>query len=327
MELRLFHVSIPLRRVFEIAGQRVHKRDVVLVGLTDTKFTGWGEAAPFPGQDEPIDDVFASAGGQAPTPTLAAAIDEANADLAARKFRRPLVEMSVSQPPSVAIGLDQPVDTVDEAVAGGVLRFKVKIAPGRIDHIKEIRARHPDIVIGVDGNASFTAAQIDQLGALADCNISYAEELFDDWNKPGARTFGDRTGIPLFADESLRSLEDARVLLLNEAVSGLTLKPGRLGWEGAQMAARLAENGGKLWRASGLLETGIGRAFTNALASQPEAFVSDISPATQFLVEDVISSETSGSGLGVVPDMTIVERYLVNSVEMNLSGWEDQDLG
>ena len=93
------------------------------------------------------------------------------------------------------------------------------------------------------------------------------------------------------------------------------------------MAARLAENGGKLWRASGLLETGIGRGFTNALASQPEAFVSDISPATQFLVEDVISSETSGSGLGVVPDMTIVERYLVNSVEMNLSGWEDQDLG
>jgi L-alanine-DL-glutamate epimerase-like enolase superfamily enzyme len=102
---------------------------------------------------------------------------------------------------------------------------------------------------------------------------------------------------------------DAEALLSLEHVDGVVIKPGRLGWTGAIAVRDRANAAGKLWRASGLLETGIGRAYADILAACPDAFVSDVAPADWFLETDVTTSRyvnaqitvPSAPGLGVTP--------------------------
>ena len=57
----IFHLEIPLRRPFTTAGGSVGVRSVALVRLGASAPFGWGEAAPYPGQDESIDAVLDAA--------------------------------------------------------------------------------------------------------------------------------------------------------------------------------------------------------------------------------------------------------------------------
>jgi L-alanine-DL-glutamate epimerase-like enolase superfamily enzyme len=79
-----FGVSIPLRAPFRTAGVSITHRSVLLVRAERDGHHGWGEAAPFPGQDESMEELVVSAQRGIPTPTLLAAIDEALTDLDAR---------------------------------------------------------------------------------------------------------------------------------------------------------------------------------------------------------------------------------------------------
>ena len=105
----------------------------------------------------------------------------------------------------------------------------------------------------------------------------------------------------------------------------MTIKPGRLGWTGALQAIDTAHSLGKLWRASGLLETGIGRSFTNHLAVREDAFTSDVAPASWFFEDDVVHSAdvsgdavtiVDGAGIGIAPDPGMLERYRVATYEL-----------
>jgi len=245
------------------------------------------------------------------TPTLAAALGEAMADLAARRTGEPLSSPSEpTLPTCVAVGIDDTPDRVDALVRLGITRFKIKVAPGAIDHVRIVRERHPGIVIGVDGNGSFGDLDRYDLGIFHEAGLAFAEELFIDWVSGGAEMFAEMTGVPLFADESVRSVEDAERMLALPAVAGITVKPGRLGWTGALAARDAAVSSSKLWRASSLLETGVGRAFTDRLAAEDGAYLSDVAPASLFLARDVapdrgIGPEVAvpgGPGVGVLPD-------------------------
>lgn len=323
--LEAFRLSVPLRSAFGTAGMSIDVRDICLVRASAEGHVGWGEAAPFPGQDESMDELLASTRADQPTPTLLAAIDEALADLSARIDGRSLLASGArSLPMCVAVGIEDAVATVDRHVEQGVTRFKVKIAPARIGHVRAIRAQHPDVQLAVDGNGSFGAGRMIELESLSTVGVVLAEELFDEWQSHEVLQFTERTGIPLFADESVRSLADVQRLVAMPGVDGITIKPGRLGWGGALTARDLAVAAGKRWRASGLLETGIGRSFTNLLAAQDGASMSDVADARMFLVEDVVRFDVrdgeiglaDGFGIGVNPDRDVIDRYMVDSFSL-----------
>lgn len=335
----LFPIDIPLRHTFATAGGTVSSRSCVLVRVRGEGGEGWGEAAPYPGQDEPVGRLLDAAREGAATTTLHAAIDEALSDLGARARSEPLLtsgESTLSM--CVAVGIDGASDTIDSLVDQGVARFKIKVAPGAIDHLLGVRHRHPGIVIGIDGNASFGDLDRYDLGILHDVGLAFAEELFAEWVTGGAEMFTEMTGVPIFADESVRSVDDASRMLAVPAVAGITVKPGRLGWQGALAIRDLANASGKLWRASGLLETAIGRAFTDHLAADESAFLSDVAPASFFL-ESAVAGESwangevvvpVGPGLGVAPDAEGIERYLTSApldVDVVLSGSGDRGPG
>lgn len=324
---RIFHLEIPLRDPFVTAGMTVTRRSVALVRIGEDPF-GWGEAAPFPGQDEPFDDVMQAASDGQRTPTLHAALDEAAADLDARirgvALSDGLGESSEVIPVSLAIGMSNPVESVERAVDGGVTRFKIKIAPGRVDHVAAIRRRFSDVSLGVDANGSFDATTIDQLRSLTGLGIAYLEQPVPDLNGEAARSIHAVLGAPVIADESVRSVADAEALLDLGHIDGVVAKPGRLGWSGALAVRLLANARGKLWRASGLLETGIGRAFTDTLAAGADGFLPDVAPAGWFLESDIAplrygdAGVTLPTGLGVgveaIPEM--LDRYLVESFDL-----------
>lgn len=323
-----FPLSIRLTRSFTTAGGVVNTRDVVLVRVGPEPY-GWGEAAPFPGQDESVHDVVEAASAGEWTPTLLAAVDEATADREARVRGVSLFDTIGATtdrvPVSLAVGLDDPIGTVERSVGQGILRFKLKISPGHVAHVGAIRSRFPDLVLGVDANGSFDAGTVAELDVLRDLDILYCEQPTVDLASEAVSRLRSTTNVPVFADESVRAPADAETMLALDSVDGVVVKPGRLGWTGALAVRDMANAAGKFWRASGLLETGIGRAYTDILAGCPDVFLSDVAPAELFLTRDVTASRfvdghisvPTDPGLGVVPDPDAV----------GISEQEGRDLG
>ncbi len=215
---RLHHLDIPLVAPFRTATGVVANRSVVLVAVGDG-VVGWGEAAPYPGQDETIEDLVERARASSASPALAAALDEALHDHAARRNGVPLHLVTATEVPvSVALGIDDALERAAAFAELGVARFKVKIAPGAIDHLVALREAYPDALLGVDGNRSFESMDRHDLGVVVDTGVVYAEEVFTDWVSGAAEAFVDLSGIPLFADESVRSIADVQRLVALPAV-------------------------------------------------------------------------------------------------------------
>lgn len=313
----LYVLSIPLVDPFRTADGVVDRRTIVLVAV-GTDVTGWGEAAPYPGQDETVTALLDAASSGTVTPTLAAALDEAVVDREARLAGRSLGEDGeASVPICVAVGIDDAVDRVDQLARRGVARVKVKIAPNALDQLVDIRRNHPDIVLGVDGNRSFDSLA-GLVEPLSDAGVAFAEELLAPDASGTSRPLSE-AGIPHFADESLRTVDDARRILASDRFTGVTVKPGRLGWTGAYAVRDLARRANRPWRASGLLETGLGRAYTDRLAAERDAFTSDVAPAEWFLASAIAPRNTIdgsvvvpvGPGVGVEPNPSALDRFMV----------------
>ncbi|GMQ99019.1 MAG: o-succinylbenzoate synthase [Acidimicrobiia bacterium] len=299
----IYILDLQLRRPFTTASGTVSQRKVAVVCLSVDGERGWGEAAPYPGQDEPFDSVINSARGGEATPTLRAALDEAMADLVARTHNRRLVDdvpgTKTELPLSVAVGMGSDVlDAVDTLVGEGISRIKAKIAPRHTDHVRDLRDAYPDLTMGVDANGSFDSSSWRELLSLVDENIAYLEQPMSDLSGPEIAELSD-AGLVIFADESVRSVEQASDVLELPGVGGVVVKPGRLGWRDSLTVITAARNAGKSWRASGLLETGIGRAYSEALAAAEDAFVSDIGAADMYFTQDTVVSRVKGAHVSI----------------------------
>ena len=330
-ELRatFFHLDIPLLSPFSTATGTVSARSVGLVSVSRDGVTGWGETAPYPAQDESFGDVLEAARSGTSTPTLAAAIDEAMCDLIARErgisLHSELGPTLGTVPISVAVGMGQDaLSAVSAAWDSGITRFKVKIMPGHTSHVEDIRRLVPEATIGVDANGSFDASSIQEILALADLDLAFVEQPTSAAADPALQTLR-KAGFTVFVDESIRSVETAKRALATPEVSGVVVKPGRLGWSGSVEVVRMARASGKLWRASGLLETGVGRAFSLALASASDAFVSDIAPASWFFSYDVAPLPVSGGeftvptcpGTGIDVDTDVVRERALEVIPLS----------
>lgn len=327
---RIYRLDIPLVVPFTTATGTVGVRSVALVRLGSEAPYGWGEAAPYPGQDETIDDVMEAARNGGTTPTLAAALNMAAADLAARRSGAWLGESVGAVPGSVpiglAVGLNDVYAHVGAAVERGVATFKLKIAPGNVDHVSEVRSRFPNVKIGVDANGSFDPETLDELESLRGLGVAYLEQPVSDLLSVSCQAVRELSGISVFADESVRSVQDARALLASPFIDGVVVKVGRLGWDGAVQVRDLARSSRKLWRSSGLLESDVGRSFSNVLAACDDQYLSDVAPASWFmdvsLMADSSRLEASqgcvtvgGVGVGAEPDPERLENYQISCLD------------
>ncbi|MFV9673620.1 MAG: enolase C-terminal domain-like protein, partial [Acidimicrobiia bacterium] len=183
MKGRMWDLSIPLRSPFSTAVTTVVERRIVLVSISDGEHTGWGEAAPYPGvTPDSIEDAWRTLErGSVLSPTAGAALDEATADLMARRTGTPLWASiggaSRPIPTSVAIGFDEdPVERIEATGAGGA---KLKIRPGSdVSRVAEVRSAYPDLLIGVDANGSYRWEDRSNLLAMDGLGVEYIEQPF-----------------------------------------------------------------------------------------------------------------------------------------------------
>jgi O-succinylbenzoate synthase len=239
---REYRVTIPFRTPSPGQGPR---RIALLEGPS-----GWGECSPLPGY--PCDASSArraaeeAASGEWP-PAVRDEV-EVNALVAAL-------------PPAEAAAC------AAEASLAGFRAVKVKVGTGDEDsaRVRAVReAVGPGVRVRLDGNGAWDVEQaVTILDGLADVDIELVEQPVPTLDELAA--VRRRVSVPVAADESVRSVDDARHLAHLDAADAVVVKVQCLG--GVVAAMEVIEAGGVPAIVSSLYETSIGLAAGLALAA------------------------------------------------------------
>lgn len=255
-------------------------------------------------------------------PLAKAALDMALHDLKARlegrsvsddatQDRRARVEVGVSI--GIHDSIDETIGIIDKRVREGYTRIKLKIKPGwDIDLMREVRRIFPTIRLMADANSAYTLTDLPILKQMDTLGLIMIEQPlgYDDIYQHSK--LQPHLNTPICLDESIHSVDDARMAIELGAARIINLKVSRVG--GLTNARRVHDfcyNAGvPLW-VGGMLETGIGRAANLHIAGLPGVTLpSDISATNRYYNPDitepfVLNAEDStitvptGAGLGV----------------------------
>ncbi len=303
--LRLVELCIPLDHRFSSSLAAISERRVVLVGVTEEGITGWGEAAPYPAYTpETVKDVWealtARGAGVLGGPceglpvTAAAAVEQALADLAARRAGIPLwSHLGGTGRPSMAcaaIGLEESPDLtvvrVGRMIEAGARQVKIKIEPGRdVDRLRAVREQFPGLTVAADANGSYrlddrSPAELDGLG------LAYLEQPLPAADLEGHAGLRRHLATPICLDEPVTSAEAVERIIELGAADLVSLKPGVLGPAATVTAIEMLSSAGVGVKIGGLVETSVGRAHALALASRPSVSYTDLVPPSWLLAAD-----------------------------------------
>ena len=332
----MWELSIPLRDPFANAAVTVNERRVVIISIAGGGNIGWGEAAPYPGiTPDTADDAWSSLRrGSVLSPSAAAAIDEAEADLEARNNDRPLWDTiggsrrSIST--SVAVGLDD--DPVQRVEATGATAVKLKIRPGNdVARVTAVRRALPNTRVGVDANGSYRWEDRGALLELDGLGVDYVEQPFAPGDLASHARLRDELVASVALDEPIESTAAAIRAIEAGACDLVVVKPSRVGLAVSRVIHDIALAAGLRIKASGLLETEIGRASTLAVATLPAATHSDIAPSSWYLAGGIGGSEpdatpgsitpSNGPGIGFTPDPESFAPYVVREAPISQRIW------
>lgn len=334
-----WRLVIPMASVFQSAQSRVAERQVVLVRADGDGLSGWGEAAPVPGHtDEDIGHVWSRleqtlshpAGSELLSiPGLAgAALQQATIDLAAKQESVPLWQYLggsrlVQAGAAIGVGEDgQPHrDQIEAAAASEYRHVKLKITPAtQSPQVESIVAAYPSITFGADANASLDRSDEGLLQAIDRIDLAYLEQPGPtgdlDWHQHLRRTMT----TPIALDEGAATEAQIERALADGAADIITLKAGRFGTGRTLALAREIVESGIGVRLGGLLETGVGRAHTVALAAHPIFdHPGDIAASDRYFADDLVRPQwriqageiplPDSPGIGVAVDPNSLERY------------------
>jgi o-succinylbenzoate synthase len=180
---------------------------------------------------------------------------------------------------------------IEERLAEGYVRIKLKIEPGRdVEVARAVRRAFPGTPLTVDGNCGYAALEDQPWAALDELGLLMIEQpLPADALVPMA-DLQARLRTALCLDEAATTPGITAAALRLGAGRVVNVKPARVGGLLPSVAVHdlCRERGVPVW-CGGMLETGIGRAFNLALASLPNfTLPADMSPARLFYAEDLV---------------------------------------
>jgi O-succinylbenzoate synthase len=364
-QIELFVIELPLVRPFRVSFGTSTGKECVLARVRTDDAEGWGECVAddgFPGfsgeWNEGVwallrdvlgpallrgDDVtIASVEGQLRfargNPMAKATLINAVVDAELRAAERSLADLLRADKERVACGVsigiadstDELRGQVDEHLAQGYRRIKLKIMPGLdVERVAAIRADHPDILLSVDANAAYTLDDIDVFRALDAFDLLMIEQPLHHEDLVRHARLQAQIATPICLDESIRSAADAAAAIELEACRIVNIKQGRVG--GVLEARRVhdvcAQAGVPVW-CGGMLETGVGRATNLGLAAMPNfTLPGDTSASARYFADDLTEpfvlnpdgtmTVPAGPGIGVSPrpdrlEATTVRRELLS---------------
>ncbi len=269
---------------------------------------GWGECSPLPGY--PCDPAMA---GQA---AVEAASVGWPAPLRDHVSVNALVDVRRTGAPLDPSDLDR-VD-LDLAALAGFSAVKVKVRnPADVALVAAVRAAiGPAVKLRVDANAAWDLdTAIAVLAALAPYDLELAEQPVATLAE--LAQLRRRVAVPLAADESVRTLDDARRLRSLDAADAVVLKVQPLG--GVRAALAIAEAAGVAAIPSSMMETSVGIAAGLALAAALPELPYACGLATASLLPGDVTVAPLVPEAGrlrvrrVAPDPELLDRYRVVS--------------
>ncbi len=266
------------------------------------------------------------------------AVESALIDLLARVSRQPVAGYLDSQARSdvavnAMLGIEAPEIAAARAtslVDDGFRCLKLKAGDepdgaleARVGAVRQ--AVGPDVALRLDFNGSLGAEGAERvLASVAPFDLEYAEQPIPPGAGAEALARLRWTGaVPIAADESVRDVGAARVLLDTGAVDALVVKPTRVGGlRQARAIVELAAAANVPVTVSTMFETGIGLAGALHLAATapgPQAhglatadlLESDLL-AEPLAISDGRMAVPAGTGLGIDLDPDAVTRYRVS---------------
>lgn len=218
------------------------------------------------------------------------------------------------------------------AMAKGLKALKVKVGmdpEGDIERVKAVRATiGPAVRLGADANGGWTTrAAIATIRKLSDqCGIFFAEQPVAPLDMQWMVDVRRSVPVPVMADESCYTLQDAMALTRAGAADILSIYVGKGGGIGpARKMAAVAEAAGLTCTVGSNLELGVASAAMAHLAVATtgigaEEFPCDILGPIGYehdlLLEPIVYRDgvvfaPSGPGLGVELDEKMIERYRI----------------
>jgi O-succinylbenzoate synthase len=222
----------------------------------------------------------------------------------------------------VSIGIQPSIDATLSTIQGyldeGYGRVKLKIKPGwDVEMLREVRQAFPNVKLMADANSAYTLDDASLLRQMDDLNLLMIEQPlgYDDIYEHSL--LQPQLATPICLDESLHTVGDVQLAHALGACRIVNLKPQRVGGLFNSVAIHnfCYKNGMPLW-VGGMLETGVGRAASLALASLPGiSLPSDLSATKRYYDPDIAEppfdlnpgtstiTVPSEIGLGVAVDM------------------------
>jgi O-succinylbenzoate synthase len=336
-EIEVRTVRLRLNEPFETSFGRLDSRLIFLLSVTGAGLTGWGEVVA---AEEPrysyetvgtarhvIRDYLAPAMLARPLTDLddlrtrfapfrghhmaKAGLELAYMDLLARTRGVSLSQLIGGTRPAIAVGVslgiqptrDQLCRRVDQYLALGYQRIKLKIKPGwDIDVVREVRRRHPNILLSVDANSAYRIEDLPHLQELDEFDLLMIEQPLDHDDLVDHARLQSELKTSICLDESITSARRAKQALDLGSCQIINIKIGRVGGYSEALAIHdlCFAKGIPVW-CGGMLESGIGRAHNIALASLPGfTLPGDISASSRYFARDVIVPPVTVSADGVV---------------------------
>src|SRR5262245_21860224 len=184
-------------------------------------------------------------------------------------------------PLSWSLAVSDPSAEIEEArakVARGHRIFKIKTAARPVaedvERVRRLReALGPDISLRIDANQGWDRpTALRAIRALAPYQVDFVEQPVPRWDLEGMAEIGRRVDVPIMADESCFSPQDAVAIARLGGVSILGLKLTKsAGLTGSMAIARIAEAAGMSCYVGCMIETSLGTAayLQVALAAAP----------------------------------------------------------
>ena len=240
-----------------------------------------------------------------------AALETAMWDAEAKQKNLPLAKLlggtREEVPCGVSIGI-QPstaalIAKVDEALAAGYQRIKIKIKPGLdVEPVRALREKFPRVRLMVDANSAYRledAALLKQLDAYYLIMIEQPLGWDDIFSHAQLQRQLD---TPICLDECIHDVEHARAAIETRACRIINIKLGRVG--GHTPARRIHDlcqtNAVPVW-CGGMLESGIGRAHNIAMSSLANfSLPGDVAASRRYWAEDIIAPEVEVTPQGTI---------------------------
>lgn len=260
-QVEVYSVTLRYKEPFRIApGASTESHNVVVKIITDYDVIGWGESSPsqrVTGENpktviKALDKIAPKLIGMSPlrieqnvelmdsivkgNPSAKAAIDMALHDILGKTARKPLFMLMGGYRTEVltdiTLGIKSPKEMAKDAVKAvnkGFKALKVKVGVNPAEDVERIklirRAVGDEIDVRLDANQGWTSKQaIDVLNRIERFNIQFAEQPVPAEDMKGLVKVRKKSPIPVMADESVHSPEDALGLIKAEAVDLINIK-------------------------------------------------------------------------------------------------------